>query len=255
MKQSTTLGVATFILSAMGLLGTTLWSGARASAAGATSEGEQLAEKSDCLSCHAIDHKVVGPSLDEVAKRYAGRAGIESEMVLRIKDGGSGNWGKVPMTPHPDLTGEQIRKMVDWILSLKSEGRAETAASEETYRYKSADGQTVTTNFPVFRKDRENEKVVVDSIFNGWLQFNSTCFRCHGVDATGSSYAPDLRKSLRDGMTKEQFISFAMVGSKAKGMPAWAGFYDNKEMTQIYEYVKARSLELVQEGRPKSSSD
>jgi|SRR5271167_4743506 len=214
------------------------------------SEGEQLVQKSDCLSCHSVDHKVVGPAFSEVASRYAGKAGVESSLIASIKDGSSGHWGDVPMMPHPKLSDEQIRKMVDWILSLKGEASARQSPPRETFTYKA-----LTTDFPVFLKGHESDHIVTEAVFTGWLQFNSTCFRCHGLDATGSSYAPDLRKSLRDGMTEQQFIAIAMVGVKAKGMPAWAGFYDEPEMVQIYQYVKARSLGLVPEGRPKSSTD
>jgi len=248
--------VAALVLWAAGLLGTAFFVQGQASApAGTTSEGEQLVRKSDCLSCHAIDHKVVGPSFNEVAKRYAGKVGVGSDLVSSIRDGGSGHWDKVPMTPHTKLNDEQIKKMVDWILSLKNDVSVEQAPSEEKYTYKGPDGETIVTSFPVFRKGQENDHMVTDAVFTGWLQFNSTCFRCHGGDATGSSYAPDLKKSLRDGMTKQQFISIAMVGVKEKGMPGWAGFYDEQEMTQIYEYVKARTLGLLPEGRPKSSTD
>jgi len=145
--------------------------------------------------------------------------------------------------------------MVDWILSLKGETSARQAPPKETFTYKAPNGESVTTDFPVFLKGHESDHIVTQTVFTGWLQFNSTCFRCHGVDATGSSYAPDLRKSLRDGTTEQQFIAIAMVGVKAKGMPAWAGFYDEPEMVQIYRYAKARSLGLIPEGRPKSSTD
>ena len=224
--------------------------------AGTRSEGEQLAQKGDCLSCHAVDHKVVGPAFSEVASRYAGKVGVESTLIKSIKEGGAGQWGDVPMTPHPKLSDEQMKKMVDWILSLKGEASARQAPPpRETFTYKAPKGETVTTDFPVFLKGHESDHVVTEEVFTGWLQFNSTCFRCHGLDATGSSYAPDLRKSLRDGMTEQRFIAIAMIGVKAKGMPAWAGFYDEPEMMQIYRYVKARSLGLVTEGRPKSSTD
>jgi cytochrome c len=55
-------------------------------------------------------------------------------------------------------------------------------------------------------------------------------------------------------MTRNQFISKAMTGNPAKGMPSWAGFFTPKELTQIYEYVKGRSLGLVPVGRPASST-
>ena len=242
---------------ALGLLGAALFIQVRALAPAETrSEGEQVLQKSDCLSCHAIDHKVVGPAFSEVASRYAGKAGVESTLIKSIKEGGAGQWGGVPMTPHPKLSDEQMKKMVDWILSLKNEtGARQTPPTRETFTYKAPKGESVTTDFPVFLKGHESDHVVTEAVFTGWLQFNSTCFRCHGLDATGSSYAPDLRKSLRDGMTEQQFIAIAMVGVKAKGMPAWAGFYDELEMVQIYQYVKARSLGVIPEGRPKSTTD
>jgi cytochrome c len=253
MKQSNIFRLPAFFPCVLGIA---LLIQMRALAPGETrSEGEQLAQKSDCLSCHAVDHKVVGPAFSEVASRYAGKAGVESTLIASIKEGGSGQWGDVPMTPHRKLSDEQIRKMVDWILSLKSEASGRQAPPRETFTYKAPNGETVTTDFPVFLKGRESDHVVTEAAFTGWLQFNSTCFRCHGLDATGSSYAPDLRKSLRDGMTEQQFIAIAMVGVKAKGMPGWAGFYDEPEMVQIYHYVKARSLGLIPEGRPKSSTD
>jgi len=249
-------GVAALVLCAAALLGSAYFVEGRASApAGTTSEGEQLVRKSDCLSCHAIDHKVVGPSFNEVAKRYMGKAGAQSDLVSSIRDGGSGRWGKLAMTPHNKLSNDQIKTMVDWILSLRAEANVKQAPPEDTYTYQGPDGKTVTASFPIFQKGHEKDQMVTDALFNGWLQFNSTCFRCHGVDATGSSFAPDLRKSLRDGMTKQQFISMAMVGAKAKGMPSWAGFYDDQELTQIYQYVEARTLGLVPDGRPKSSTD
>ena len=83
-------------------------------------------------------------------------------------------------------------------------------------------------------------------------QYNSYCFRCHGGDAAGGEYAPDLRKSLAGGMTWDQFLSTAMVGRQAKGMPAWVGFFEEKDIRAIYVYVKARQLDLIPMGRPPS---
>lgn len=76
-----------------------------------------LIKGSDCMACHAEATKLVGPSYKEVAKKYD--AGATGMLVKKVKAGGSGNWGAVPMTPHPNMKDEDIKVIVDWILSLK----------------------------------------------------------------------------------------------------------------------------------------
>ena len=78
-----------------------------------------LMKGSDCMACHAEATKLVGPAYKEVAKKYAGNAGAVDALVKKVKAGGSGVWGAVPMTPHPNLKDEDIKVMVEWILSLK----------------------------------------------------------------------------------------------------------------------------------------
>lgn len=214
----------------------------------ALDEGKKLVDSNDCTSCHAIDHQLVGPAFTAIANRYAGDAGIVSKLSTKIKTGGSGAWGKIPMTPHPKLTDPQLHMMVEWILSLKGHQTARTGPSK-TYTYTLADNKTVTLDFPLFVTDHK----VTKGVFRGYELFNSYCFRCHGEDAVGGELAPDLRHSLDGGMTERQFITFAMVGKKAKGMPSWAGFFDEKDIERIYEYVKGRSIGLVPEGRPHES--
>jgi cytochrome c len=74
---------------------------------------------SDCLACHAEATKLVGPAYKDVAKKYAGNAGAADALVKKIKAGGSGVWGAVPMTPHPNVKDEDLKVVVEWILSLK----------------------------------------------------------------------------------------------------------------------------------------
>lgn len=82
-------------------------------------EGMALAKKSNCLSCHTLDKKMVGPSFREVAAKYRGDAGAEARMAERIAKGGSGVWGVVVMPPSP-LVGEADRKaLAKFVLSLK----------------------------------------------------------------------------------------------------------------------------------------
>ena len=69
--------------------------------------GEKLVNENDCSSCHAPDRVLVGPSYAAIAKRYAGQPSAVTNLSTRIREGGSGNWGDVAMTPHPDLTDAQ----------------------------------------------------------------------------------------------------------------------------------------------------
>jgi cytochrome c len=81
--------------------------------------GEQLFKTNNCVTCHAIDHKVVGPAFLDVAKKYAGQADAVPTLVDAIKKGHVGTWGMVPMPPHPNMSESDIKTIVEWILSLK----------------------------------------------------------------------------------------------------------------------------------------
>jgi cytochrome c len=80
-------------------------------------KGSDLIAASDCLACHKVDEKVVGPSYQDVAAKYSQ---IDEEMlVTKIIEGGQGNWGEIPMTAHPAISKDDALKMVKYILSLK----------------------------------------------------------------------------------------------------------------------------------------
>jgi cytochrome c len=242
---------------AMTAIQTISWGGAGApqeKAKPAAGNGEALVKQSDCTACHAVDHKVVGPSFIDVAKRYAGQKGATEKLLRKIREGGSGIWGTTPMIPHPNFTDAQLKEIVAWVLSLRARTISRAAAVPvKGYSYALPDGKTVKLNFPLF-VDGKSGKVTTD-VFKGYEQYNSYCYRCHGQDVTGSEIAPDLRHSLNGGMTQQEFLAVAMTGSPAKGMPSWAGFFDEKQIEQIYEYVKGRSLDLVPVGRPESEMD
>lgn len=76
-------------------------------------------KKMDCMNCHAIDKKVVGPSWKEVGVKYRGQAGAKAKLVEKVKKGGSGSWGKAPMNPHPTASDADLGTLVDFILTLK----------------------------------------------------------------------------------------------------------------------------------------
>jgi len=79
---------------------------------------EALAKKYNCLACHQVDKKVLGPSYKDVAKKYKGQAGAGANLAEKVKKGGSGVWGPVPMPPNPAAPDADIKKLVDWILTL-----------------------------------------------------------------------------------------------------------------------------------------
>ena len=76
-----------------------------------------IASKSDCLSCHAVSSKVIGPAYRDVARKYKGDDQAESMLVQKVKNGGSGVWGKFPMPPHPDVADEDLKTVIEWILT------------------------------------------------------------------------------------------------------------------------------------------
>jgi len=130
--------------------------------------------------------------------------------------------------------------------SLSFGGSATTRT--KLYTYKTTDGKTVKLDFPVYVKDH----IVTQRLFNGFAYFDEYCFRCHGTDAVGGVYAPDLRTALNSGVTREQFISIALAGIPSGGIPAWSKVFSRDDMESIYEYVKARAVNVLPVGRPNS---
>lgn len=86
---------------------------------GAASADQALAQKNACMSCHGVDKKIVGPAFKEVAKKYAGDKTAHDRLVAKVKTGGKGVWGQIPMPPNPGLKPEEASKIIDWVLSLK----------------------------------------------------------------------------------------------------------------------------------------
>lgn len=76
-----------------------------------------LAQKSACLACHAADKKLVGPSYKDVAAKHKGEAGALEKVAARIKSGGSGMYGPVPMPPQANLKDDELKLLAAWILA------------------------------------------------------------------------------------------------------------------------------------------
>lgn len=80
---------------------------------------EKLLAAHGCIACHQTDRRVVGPSFREVAARFATDADGAPKLARKIREGGAGNWGNVPMPPHAGVPEADIARMVDWVLAQK----------------------------------------------------------------------------------------------------------------------------------------
>ena len=80
---------------------------------------EALAQSSGCLACHAVDKKLVGPSYKDIAAKYRGDKGAEANLIKKVKAGGKGVWGEIPMSPNAHVKDDDLKTLVQWILSLK----------------------------------------------------------------------------------------------------------------------------------------
>ena len=78
---------------------------------------EALAKKHNCTACHAIDKKLVGPAYKDVAAKYKGQ-NVAAKLEEKVKKGGQGVWGPIPMPPNPAVPDADIKKLVDWVLKL-----------------------------------------------------------------------------------------------------------------------------------------
>lgn len=80
--------------------------------------GADLAKAKNCLSCHAVDKKLVGPAYKDVAAKYKGDKTATEKLAAKIKAGGKGVWGEIPMPPN-NVTPEEAKTLVAWVLSQK----------------------------------------------------------------------------------------------------------------------------------------
>ncbi len=80
---------------------------------------EALARKNDCLGCHAVATKLVGPAFKEVAAKYASQTDAVDQISQSIRNGGTGKWGEIPMPAQTKLSAPDVKKLALWILSTK----------------------------------------------------------------------------------------------------------------------------------------
>lgn len=79
----------------------------------------ELAAKNNCVACHQVDAKLVGPSFKEVAAKYAGKDDEAGYLVSKIKGGSTGVWGQIPMPPNVNVSDDDAKALAEWITTLK----------------------------------------------------------------------------------------------------------------------------------------
>ncbi len=90
-----------------------------ASQAAMADAGGDLAKAKNCLACHAVATKLVGPAYKDVAAKYAGQKDAEAKLVTKVMKGGSGTWGAVPMPANPQVSEAEAKTLVKWVLAQK----------------------------------------------------------------------------------------------------------------------------------------
>ncbi len=81
--------------------------------------GADLAKAKNCLACHAVDKKLVGPAYKDVAAKYKGDAKAPADLATKIKAGTKGTWGQIPMPPNPQVSPAEAKTLVAWVLAQK----------------------------------------------------------------------------------------------------------------------------------------
>jgi len=78
---------------------------------------QALLSKNGCVTCHSVDKKLVGPAFAEISKRYKGKPDAEQYLIGKIKSGGSGVWGPIPMPANSKITDQEVSSIAKWILT------------------------------------------------------------------------------------------------------------------------------------------
>jgi cytochrome c len=79
----------------------------------------ELAKAKNCMACHAVDKKLVGPSYKDVAAKYAGQGDAAAVLATKIQKGGVGAWGQIPMPPNPQVNDADAKALATWVLGQK----------------------------------------------------------------------------------------------------------------------------------------
>ena len=88
-------------------------------AAGSALANPELAQKKNCMTCHMVDKKILGPAYKEVATKYAGQPDAVDKLAQKVIKGGVGTWGQIPMPANPQVSEAEAKQLVQWVLSQK----------------------------------------------------------------------------------------------------------------------------------------
>jgi len=100
-------------------LGISLFAVLAAGLAQAAPDAQGLAKANGCLACHNVNIRIVGPAYRDVAKKYRGDAGAAARLVKKVRRGGKGVWGNVPMPPQTKVSDADLKAIIAWVLSQK----------------------------------------------------------------------------------------------------------------------------------------
>lgn len=166
-------------------------------------EGLALISKSDCVACHKDTVKVLGPSYADVAAKYKGDKTALKKLMDKVKLGGAGVWGPIPMSPHPTLKDDELEKMVKYILSLKG-GKAPEAVAKTDLNEKT----------PEVLVDSGSEHQVVFEM----MKTKSDCYVCHKDRELmiGPSFL-EISKKYKDSKDKKVIVEKIKKG----GVGVW----------------------------------
>lgn len=88
-------------------------------ASGAALASADLAKAKNCTACHAVDKKLIGPSYKSVAQKYANDKDAVAKLAKKVREGGSGVWGQIPMPANPQVSADEATALVQWVMSQK----------------------------------------------------------------------------------------------------------------------------------------
>jgi cytochrome c len=88
-------------------------------ACGVAMANPELAKAKNCMACHAVDKKLIGPAYKDVAAKYASDKDATPKLVKKVREGGVGVWGQIPMPANPQVSADEATTLVKWVLSLK----------------------------------------------------------------------------------------------------------------------------------------
>ena len=189
----------------------------------------KIMKGSDCFACHMQDSKLIGPSYEEIKAKY-GEKDVAA-LVKKIKDGGAGIWGSIPMTPHPDMKDKDLELVTRWILGLTNEKAAAPKAKVAPQTEKAAPSAQAA----VAKKGPDKTKA--EALLNG-----SGCMACHQAKTRviGPSWVEIAEKYKGDASKIQPMVKKIKEG----GSGAWGAMpmiphpaLSEADLTNAVEYI------------------